>query len=204
VGRMEGKVVLVTGGLDRIGQSTAALLAKEGGQIFVAGVADTDGSPTHLTRMSHGRQSKNLGGITYLGADVQDEDAWSGMVGGILRRFGRLDLLVYIADTTVVEVDSTPQFPAKVSLEVWPAASGNGSKGSFPGFRHVIKAMLWSGGGSIINIRSNPESGRAPASGAELESGSNDAGAALRVTCEPREVADTVLHLALKQKQQNR
>ncbi|WP_460463953.1 SDR family NAD(P)-dependent oxidoreductase [Arthrobacter pigmenti] len=200
---MEGKIVLVAGGLDGIGRSTAALLAEEGARIFVAGPDETDGNPTHLTRLTHGRQSESLGGITYLGADAQDEDAWSGMVGGILRRFGRLDLLVNIADRTVVEVDSTPQLPANVSMEVLPAVSGNGSKDLFPGLRHVIKAMLWSGGGSIINIRSNPDSGPAPASGAELEPGSTDAGA-LRIICEPREVAHSVLQLALKQKQRNR
>lgn len=204
MGRMEGKIVLVTGGLDGIGRSTAALLAEEGARIFVAGVADTGGSPTRLTRIDQGQQSESLGGITYLGADAQDEDAWSDMVGGILRRFGRLDLLVTIGDPAVVEVDSTPQFPAEVSLEVWPAVSANGSKDSFTGFRHVFKAMLWSGGGSIINIRSNPDSGPEPAAAAELESDSKEAGAALRVTCEPREVAHSVLHLALKQTQQNR
>ena len=145
MGRVEGKVALVTGAARGIGRATAILLAEEGAHVFVTDLDDEGGNAV----------AEGLGGrATYRHLDVRREAAWSEAVGEVLRRFGRLDVLVNNAGIIGFGQNLGPQDPENASLESWHAVHATNLDGVFLGCKYGIGAMRWSGGGSIVNVSS--------------------------------------------------
>ena len=83
MGRVEGKVALVTGGASGIGAACAALLGREGASVVITDVQDPKGEA--LAR-------EIGGGAVYLHHDVTSEEAWIAVVAEVKRAFGRLDI----------------------------------------------------------------------------------------------------------------
>jgi NAD(P)-dependent dehydrogenase (short-subunit alcohol dehydrogenase family) len=82
---LDGKVVLITGGLGAIGGATADLFAAEGAKIAIA---DVEG-PAEPARMSKS--------LFVFGADLAESGATRGVVPMALKRYGRIDILVNCA-----------------------------------------------------------------------------------------------------------
>jgi NAD(P)-dependent dehydrogenase (short-subunit alcohol dehydrogenase family) len=129
-GRLAGKIVLVTGGASGIGAASAELLAREGATAVI-GDLNVDASD-----------------IAALHLDVADPVSVDDAIARILDDYGRLDCLVHSAgvartlpflDTPVEEFDRI----LAVNL-----------RGTFLTCQAAAKAMLRSGGGSIVNIGS--------------------------------------------------
>jgi len=139
MGRVAGKVAIVTGGASGMGKADAILLAREGARVVVADLNEKDGREVAL----------GIGdNALFLRLDVTDEDNWKTVISATLEKFGRLDILVnnagMIALGTVVDTE----------LATWRKINAVNSDGVFLGCKHAIPAMAASGGGSIINMSS--------------------------------------------------
>jgi 3(or 17)beta-hydroxysteroid dehydrogenase len=139
MGRVEGKVALVTGAASGMGRADAILLAAEGASVVVADMNETDGK---AVAAAIGERA------VFMRLNVTDEDNWIAVIAATVERFGRLDILVNNAGIIALGniVDTT--------LESWRLVNSVNSDGVFLGCKHAIPAMAKSGGGSIINMSS--------------------------------------------------
>lgn len=139
MGRVEGKIAIVTGAAAGIGAGTAALLAKEGAAVVVADIDEVTGAST--TNAIGGR-------ATFARLDVADEDGWKAVIDRTLARHGRLDILVNNAGIQVTK-------PLEdISLADWRRMFSINADGTFLGTRLAISAMKHTGSGSIVNVSS--------------------------------------------------
>jgi 3(or 17)beta-hydroxysteroid dehydrogenase len=142
MGRVDGKIALVTGGANGIGQAVCRRLAEEGATVVIADVKAEAGQAL----------AAELGAkAEFVSLDVRDEAAWQSVMDGVLTRHGRLDILVnnagILATTQHQSIDDA-------GLDEWDAVQAVNAKGVFLGCRAGVKAMKAGGGGSIINLSS--------------------------------------------------
>ena len=136
----EKPVVLVTGGADGIGWAVAQRFAAGG---YRVAIADLRGAAAEA-------RAGELG-VTHLGlaADVADEAQCVAMVGAVLARYGRVDVLVNnagIADDIKPTAEQSVAFFARM-LAVH-------LHGTFAASREAARAMLMQGSGAIVNLGS--------------------------------------------------
>jgi 3alpha(or 20beta)-hydroxysteroid dehydrogenase len=130
-------VALVTGGARGQGAAETRLFAAEGAAVVITDVLDADGEKTAAA----------CGGV-YLHHDVTNEADWSRVVGEVVSRHGRLDVLVNNAGIYMAgRIGDTSLDEYRRIIEV-------NQIGVFLGMKAVEKAMTASGGGSIVNISS--------------------------------------------------
>jgi 3(or 17)beta-hydroxysteroid dehydrogenase len=139
MGRVEGKVVIVTGAASGMGRADAELLAREGARVVLADLNEADGREV----------AESIGNeALFLRLDVTDEANWAAVIATTVETFGRLDVLVnnagMMALGNVVETD----------LQSWRQVNAVNSDGVFLGCKHAIPAIAASGGGSIVNMSS--------------------------------------------------
>src|SRR3954469_8464862 len=85
MGRLDGKVALITGAARGQGAAEARLFVAEGASVMLGDVRDADGELV----------AKELGErAAYMRHDVTSEDDWSAIVAATVAKFGRLDVLV--------------------------------------------------------------------------------------------------------------
>ena len=142
MGRLEGKVALISGGARGQGAVEAKLFAKEGCKVVLGDLLDDEGRRVEA-------EIQELGGeATYIHLDVTDEDEWTRAVEATLTAYGKLDILVNNAGIVMLEgVEDTTE-------EGWDRVMSVNSTGVFLGSKHAIPAMRQAGGGSIVNISS--------------------------------------------------
>ncbi len=128
--RLQGKRALVTGGAGGIGRATVERFLAEGARVASLDI-ESDAPDSALA----------------LGGDVADEDAVARAVGEAVRVFGGLDVLVVNAATQLVGEDDRAD-----SLEraVWQRTLDVNLTGAFLTAKHGVRALLDSGGGSMI------------------------------------------------------
>jgi NAD(P)-dependent dehydrogenase (short-subunit alcohol dehydrogenase family) len=142
VGRLEGKVALITGAAAGIGRVAAELFATEGARVVVADIVD-GGEAVDAIRAAGGE-------ATCVTADVADNDSVQAMVGHAVETFGRLDVLYNNAGISPADDDD----PTDTSEETWDRVMDVNVKGVFLCCKHGIPALLDGGGGSIVNVAS--------------------------------------------------
>ena len=140
MGRLEGKVAIITGASRGIGAAAARRFAAEGAKVVLAA---RDGAALEALVAEIGDSALAVQ------TDVADEASVKGLVEAAVARFGRLDLafnnaadhhgLTPLADISVEDFDHT----LAVSL-----------RGVFISMKYEIPAMLASGGGAIVNMSS--------------------------------------------------
>jgi 3(or 17)beta-hydroxysteroid dehydrogenase len=142
MGRVEGKVALITGGASGLGRADAEVLAREGAGVVLTDINDDAGesAAAHI-RSSGGR-------ATFIHHDVSDEAQWQKIIAAVRDEHGRLDVLVNNAGIAVIE--SIEQ----CSLDSFHRQNAIMSDGVFLGCKHALPLMHESGGGSIINMSS--------------------------------------------------
>jgi 3alpha(or 20beta)-hydroxysteroid dehydrogenase len=139
MGRVDGKVVLVSGGARGMGASHAGALVAEGARVLIGDVLDDDG---------HGVAEKLGESAFFVHLDVTDQDQWDRAVDAAVNRFGRLDALVNNAG--IVKLGSL----RGSSVADWHEVLDVNLTGAYLGMRAAIEPMIAAGGGSIVNISS--------------------------------------------------
>ena len=141
MGRVDGKVVLVTGAGSGIGRATAQLLAREGATVIVSDIDRAGGLET----------VQQIGGnARFEEQDTSKEIDWQRLIEGIMAREGRLDGLVNNAGIA-------GPYPATFeteTIEQWQRILSINVQGVFLGCKHAVPALRISGGGSIVNLSS--------------------------------------------------
>jgi len=140
MGKLDGKVAIVTGAAAGIGRSTALLFAEEGAKVIVADWDEEKGRRVAAEISGAG------GAAIFVRVDVSKPEDVQAMVQTAVETYGRLDVLFNNAG---VEGEMVPT--ADCSLENWDRVIDINLKGVFLGMKYAIPAMLKSGGGSIIN-----------------------------------------------------
>jgi 3(or 17)beta-hydroxysteroid dehydrogenase len=137
MGRVAGKVALVTGGTGGICAATARLLAKEGAKVVLADIAE--------------RGAAEVPGADFVRLDVTDENQWQAAVDEVDGKYGGIHILVNGAG---IEGDVTHGSPETTTLAEWRRVHAVNLDGVFLGCRAVLPVMKRQGGGSIVNISS--------------------------------------------------
>lgn len=140
---LSGRSALVTGAASGIGQATALALAAEGALVIVADINAEQGQAVVDQITAAG------GSARYLDCDVIDEAQIESAVANVVATEGRLDVMVNNAG-----IGGTPAPIVKTEAEDWDRVVAINLRGVFFGIKHAARAMLQSGGGSIINISS--------------------------------------------------
>ncbi|MCH8826948.1 MAG: glucose 1-dehydrogenase [Chloroflexi bacterium] len=143
MGRLDGKVAIISGGARGQGAAEARLFAKEGARVVFGDIRDDEGRQVEA-------EIQELGGdAVYVHLDVTSEADWQRVVRDTIDRYGRLDILVNNAAIIIPRVGIEDR-----SGDDWDRVFEVNAKGVFLGTKHSIPAMRDSGGGSIVNISS--------------------------------------------------
>jgi 3alpha(or 20beta)-hydroxysteroid dehydrogenase len=139
MGRLSGKVAIVTGGAQGQGAAIVRGFVAEGAKVVIADIATDEGELL----------AKELGDVAaFVRHDVTSEADWEATVGTAKERFGRVDVLINNAGILLFsELTAT-------SLEDYEKVIRINQFGTFLGMRSVVTAMEEVGGGSIVNTSS--------------------------------------------------
>lgn len=140
MGRVEGKVAIVTGAAMGLGAAIARLLVSEGAKVTMTDV-----------RGAEGRRLAESLSCDFVEQDVTHEERWKSLVAQVEAKHGGLHILVNNAGVigNVHQAD-----PETTKLSDWQAIHRVNVEGTFLGCRAAIPTMRRSGGGSIVNISS--------------------------------------------------
>ncbi|GAA4588643.1 3alpha(or 20beta)-hydroxysteroid dehydrogenase [Actinoplanes octamycinicus] len=137
MGRLDGKVALITGGARGMGKSHARHFAAEGARVVVGDVLDAKGAAV----------AGEVGGV-YVHQDVTSEADWTAAVGATLDAYGKIDVLINNAGILrhgrIAEMDPA-EFRRVLDVNL---------VGCWLGVHFVAPAMIAAGGGSIVNVSS--------------------------------------------------
>ena len=145
MGRLDGKVALITGAGSGMGREAARVFAKEG-----AGIAALDMDASSLEATDAAVRAAD-GEIATLVADVADEGQVRDAIAGAVERFGALHILYNNAgvlwrdrDLGVLDTDE----------DVWDRVMAINLKGMVWVCKHGVPELIRAGGGSIVNVGS--------------------------------------------------
>jgi len=142
MGRLDGKVALISGGARGQGAEEAKLMAQEGAKVVFGDILDDQGKQVEAEITEAGLDA------TYVHLDVTRASEWESAVETAVRKYGGLHVLVNNAGILIRKtIEDTTE-------EEWDRIMGVNVKGVFLGTKYAIPAMRNSGGGSIVNISS--------------------------------------------------
>lgn len=139
MGRLSGKVCIITGAAQGMGEATARLFASEGAKVALGDVNIDKGASV----------AQDIGGTAFFQKlDVSSDENWKEFSGAVRDRFGTVDVLVNNAGLvhfTPVEVLDPKDFERILGVN---------TLGPILGTKHVVPIMKEAGKGSIVNISS--------------------------------------------------
>ncbi len=139
MGRVDGKVALISGGARGMGASHARLLVEEGAKVVIGDILDEQGKTL----------ADEIGDAArYVHLDVTQLDQWEDAVATATGEFGKLNVLVNNAG--IVALGQLKSF----DLAKWQKVIDVNLTGTFLGMRVAVEPMTAAGGGSIINVSS--------------------------------------------------
>jgi 3(or 17)beta-hydroxysteroid dehydrogenase len=137
MGRMEGKVAIVTGGAMGLGEADSRALAREGARVVV----------TDVNRERGAAVAKSIG-AEYVFHDVTNEAQWTQLIADVVKKYGALHVLVNnagIVEPGNIETQTYDEYKRQMAVS---------ADGTFLGCKYAVPAIAKSGGGSIINMAS--------------------------------------------------
>ena len=139
MGRLQGKVAIVTGGAQGQGAEIVRAFVAEGAQVAIADVAVEPGEVL----------AKELGDATFFARhDVSSEESWTALVAEVAERFGPVDVLVNNAGILRFgAIDET-------TVEEYEQVFRVNQLGTFLGMKAVVPTMKARRGGAIVNASS--------------------------------------------------
>ena len=143
MGRLDGKVAIISGGARGMGAAEARLFAREGAKVAIGDVLDDDG------RQVEAEINETGGDCVFIHLDVTSEANWQEAVAVTTSRFGGLHVLVNNAG-----IGGVGSLVEETSLADWERVMAVNSTGVFLGSKTAIPEMRKAGGGSVINISS--------------------------------------------------
>ena len=149
MGRMEGKVAIITGGGGGIGKSTAERFAEEGARVAVLEINQELGEAAAESARSHAANSG--GDAIAIHCDVTDQASVEAAVAETIARFGRLDVLHNNAGGSTLQDGPVTEAPVE---EFWRVIKLD-LFGTFLCSKVAIPEIIKAGGGSVINMSSN-------------------------------------------------
>ncbi|MCD2137535.1 SDR family NAD(P)-dependent oxidoreductase [Salinicoccus halitifaciens] len=139
MGRLDGKVAVITGGAGGMGKIHAKVFVEEGAKVIIADLGVSKGKDT---AEELGDQAK------FIELDVTDEESWTRLVEETEKHFGPINILVNNAGIVVSKsIEET-------SLEDFRKTTAINQDGVFLGMKHVLESMKKAESGSIVNISS--------------------------------------------------
>jgi 3alpha(or 20beta)-hydroxysteroid dehydrogenase len=139
MGRVDGKVTLISGGARGMGAADARALVAEGGKVVIGDILDDEGKAL----------ADELGeAARYVHLDVTDAEQWDAAVNVAVEAFGKLTALVNNAG--IVALGKIGKFDM---VKVQQVIDVN-LTGTFLGMQAVVEQLKAAGGGSIINVSS--------------------------------------------------
>ncbi len=142
IGRVAGKVALITGGGSGIGEATAVRFQEEGAKLVVVDINGDGAARVAAALRAHG------GEATSFSADVTDPEAVQAMIQHAVQTFGRLDILHNNA--TALEIGAVEN----LSLEGWNRTLAVNVTAPFLATKYALPVMIAQGGGAIVNTAS--------------------------------------------------
>ncbi len=141
-GRVEGKVIVVTGAAQGIGFECARMLAEEGAEIVLSDLRAPEGQAATAQIVAAGDKA------TFIQADVTSESDCAHLMDETARRFGRLDGLL----------NNAGWYPRatleNTTTDLWEAIQQVNLRGPFYCCKYAVPHLRAAGGGSILNMGS--------------------------------------------------
>jgi NAD(P)-dependent dehydrogenase (short-subunit alcohol dehydrogenase family) len=144
MGRLDGKVALITGGASGMGMVASRLFATEGAKVVLTDVSDDAGEGVAEKIRADG------GDVTYVHADVSNEGDARSMVEAAVGTYGALTVLYNNAGVMLPDDGSVHSTDGSI----WDTTLAINVKGVAYGCKYGIPAMIDSGGGSVVNVAS--------------------------------------------------
>lgn len=137
--RLQDRICVVTGAVGGIGRATVERLLAEGATVVLTDIDENIGAET----------AEELGErAEFMAHDVTEPDAWRRVMDKVVKRWGRVDVVVNNAGIAEVANIET------VTPEQWHRTLRVNLDGVYYGTQQAIAAMKDNGGGSIVNIAS--------------------------------------------------
>jgi NAD(P)-dependent dehydrogenase (short-subunit alcohol dehydrogenase family) len=140
MGRLDGKVCVITGSASGMGREAALMFSAEGARVCVADVNEEAGEKTAVECEE----------AFFFAVDVTDPDSVQEMYATTVERYGGVDVL-YNNAGIMPEDDSSI---LETGVEAWQRVQDVNTKGVFLCCRYGIPRLLDGGGGSVINVAS--------------------------------------------------
>ncbi len=139
MGRVSGKIALITGAASGLGLADAQTLAREGATVIMTDVNQELGE----------KAAADIGdSAQFIHLDVTDEAAWIELAQNIDAQHGRLDVLVNNAGIVI------PASPTDCTLEQFRLTNAVMNEGVFLGIKYMLPLLAKSKAGSVINMSS--------------------------------------------------
>ena len=142
MGKLDGRVAILSGGAGGIAFEEARLFLQEGAKVILGDIRD------ELGRKAEAELAETGGDVSYHRLDVTSEDDWRAIVGLAESGYGKLDILVNNAGITI------PKPLEETTVDDWDRTMDINVKGVFLGTKYSVEAMKRVGGGAIVNIAS--------------------------------------------------
>ena len=141
MGRLDGKVAVITGAGSGIARAAASIFTREGAQVVVAEINPELGAAAALEAGNN---------ALFVPTDVTDEDSVKDTMAQAVEHFGGLHILFNCAGGSVIEDARVTD----VDMAVWERTIPLDLKGPFLCSRFGIPHLIASGGGSVVNVSS--------------------------------------------------